>query len=665
MKERHGAARSLQVQFVLAVFCVYLYILMEWLFFVTKPSFLSGSGRFDQVIVLFATPLLLAASAAGLLLVVRLPALACRRDLPRAASSAAGLAIPAVILALALFLLVDNFTYTIFRFGVKTFIGWKSLVYGALVLVLAAFSYTYLQDIERKLLKSGRSGILLFVAIGLLLVSVVFALVGYSRSGSFDMALSGAVESAAKRPNILIIAGDGLNADHMSAYGYRRDTTPFIRELAERGLLCENCFTNASSSGGSIASMMTGRLPTQTRCVYPPDILRGADSYRHLPGILKTLGYRNYDKSVRHFGDPYDLNMRRSFDRANDKEYTMLDESWSDRLISLFGQQVEYFMEKLYERIGERLLHAFRVRAIDDAYSRVAAADEEGIGRPGPPGGRPPGRGERKAAPKVMKTVYSFVRESSAPFFVHLHLLGTHGPKFRITPNNVFSAGQREHANWMDDFYDDAILAFDNEVRNIVGRLEKTENPDNTLIVICTDHGQKWSVDKRLPLIFVFPEGPRGKRIAANVQNLDIAPTILDYLGIEKPAWMEGASLLSGKIDPMRPIFTVQHNVKGQGRIKGQLRLEHAQPKPPFYSMGTLGVLLCDRLYRLRLDESLLIVSQIRGHTLPCADREMLDQASAERLLIEHLEENGYDTRSIRQPLSVCYPDSGLAPAPR
>ena len=662
MSGRRDIARGWLVQSALAVLCVYFYVLMEWLFFVTKPSFLSWTAWSEKIAVLFVTPFPLAIVAAVLLFVVWLPALIGGRESARKVSAAVGLAIPAVVLGCALLLLIDNFTYTLFHFGIKTFVGWTSLVYAFLMLMLTAFSYTYLQDAQRKLLEAGRIGFGRYAVPGLLLVSAVFALANYHSARSFDMDLGVLGASAARRPDILIIAGDGLNADHMSAYGYHRDTTPFIRELAAKGMLCENCFTNASSSGGSIASMMTGRLPTQTRCIYPPDILRGADSYRHLPGILKRLGYRNFDRSVRHFADPYDLNMKRSYDWANDREYTIWQGTSSDRLISVFGLQTEYFMEKLHERIGERLMHAFRVRSMGDPYGRVTSGEEDVEGRSGSQRRKPPGRVSGKGAAKVAKTVYSFVQDADAPFFVHLHLLGTHGPKFHITPDNLFSAGQREDAAWMDDFYDDAILAFDNEVRTIVGRLREKRSYDNLLIVICTDHAQRWTVDKRIPLIFVFPEGPRGKRITADVQNLDIAPTILDYLGIEKPSWMEGVSLLSGEPDPMRPIFTVVHSLGGEKRIKGHTRFDSTQPGPPFYSMGTLGVILCDRLYRLKLNESLLEVSQIAGHTAPCADSDMPDPAYVERLLIGHLEANGYDTGSIRRPLLVSHPDSGRSP---
>jgi bisphosphoglycerate-independent phosphoglycerate mutase (AlkP superfamily) len=71
-----------------------------------------------------------------------------------------------------------------------------------------------------------------------------------------------------------------------------------------------------------------------------------------------------------------------------------------------------------------------------------------------------------------------------------------------------------------------------------------------------SDHGSAVSRHGRVPLIFVFPGGNPHGRIVADTQLLDIAPSLLDYLGAPIPAWMGGQSLLSVKADPLRPILT-------------------------------------------------------------------------------------------------------------
>jgi arylsulfatase A-like enzyme len=84
----------------------------------------------------------------------------------------------------------------------------------------------------------------------------------------------------------------------------------------------------------------------------------------------------------------------------------------------------------------------------------------------------------------------------------------------------------------MTDFYDDAILNFDHQTEKIVEYLKENGEFDNTLLVIYSDHGQHWTITDKLPLIIHIPEDAYQGILTANTQNVDIAPTILDYMQI-------------------------------------------------------------------------------------------------------------------------------------
>jgi arylsulfatase A-like enzyme len=65
-----------------------------------------------------------------------------------------------------------------------------------------------------------------------------------------------------ERPNILLIVVDTLRADHLTSYGYHRDTAPEIeRLLAERGVVVEQAIVQAPWTLPSMASMLTGFSP--------------------------------------------------------------------------------------------------------------------------------------------------------------------------------------------------------------------------------------------------------------------------------------------------------------------------------------------------------------------------------------------------------------------
>jgi arylsulfatase A-like enzyme len=63
-------------------------------------------------------------------------------------------------------------------------------------------------------------------------------------------------------PTILLIVFDGVRADHVSAYGYERATTPTLDSLAAKGVLWERAYSASSWTKPSVASMLTGLYPS-------------------------------------------------------------------------------------------------------------------------------------------------------------------------------------------------------------------------------------------------------------------------------------------------------------------------------------------------------------------------------------------------------------------
>ena len=179
MRHREDTLRGWITLLILTVLAIYLYILMEWLFFVTKRSFMSNLGFMDRLQTLWITPAPFVLLAAVTLLVFWLPSMLVRRSAARKICLAIGLLMPSVALALTLFLLIDNFTYTIFHFGVTSTRGYQNLVYGFLVLVLVGFSYQALSDFRKKLTSSALYRRLGFMALGLFAVSVIFTIAGF------------------------------------------------------------------------------------------------------------------------------------------------------------------------------------------------------------------------------------------------------------------------------------------------------------------------------------------------------------------------------------------------------------------------------------------------------------------------------------------------------
>ena len=141
-------------------------------------------------------------------------------------------------------------------------------------------------------------------------------------------------------------------------------------------------------------------------------------------------------------------------------------------------------------------------------------------------------------------------------------------------------------------------MDYDGEVKDLVQDLKNNGQYDNTLLILYTDHAQQYIPTNKIPLIFHFPDDQYAGAITQNTQNLDIAPTILDYLKIDQPTWMAGSSLL-GKLDPNRLIINSIHNPTVIP--DGNLIADPGIAKPPFYQFLGLTVIQCQNWFTFNM----------------------------------------------------------------
>jgi hypothetical protein len=551
--------------------------------------------------------------------------------------------LPAFILAAIIFLMIENLTYTVLKFNVGNFNGLTRFLYAAIFVLLCLGVHGFLVRWCDLSFWDTKASIIYKITGALVILSTFIALYKLSpESRAISSSLDSVISPKARLnlspqdykdrnfPNILILSTDGLNASHMSAYGYHRKTTPFIDMILPECLLVENHFANCATSTGSIGSLLSGKLPIQTKVIYPPDIFRGRDSYEHLPGILKKLGYRNADISIRHYTDPYDLNMRDAFDYANGRKAVKFAGFVK---IPSFIQGAflfeTYFLEQTISRILFRLQYAFGVNYFVNPYAEVKSPNN--IDRFLPDNDR-------------IRQLIDFIDKDNTPFFANVHFLITHGSSFSPS-NRVFSVGKEQKSQWMTDFYDDTILEYDEYVKIIIQHLKNNNKFENTIIILTSDHGAEWRAPERIPLIIRFPNQQYRDTITNNVQRVDIAPTILEYLKVNIPDWFEGRSFLTKEPNELRPaIFADKGNIALRN-ISGWLMVRSYSE--PFYSLGGVGAIICNRWYFLNFENKQIYSDYIQGHTSPCNDKDLPSVSIILKLLISKLEECGYDISSL------------------
>ena len=604
---------------------VYLYVFMEWLFFVTIPSFMS-SMNFGQKVMVF-----LLASFVFLSPVFVLSGLTILLSKFLKSHRWLVALTPALIFTFLALILLDNFTYTVFRFGIVNSQGVGRGMYAAGCLVaFGLFTKKISASLQRR---ADQGGVL--TSYFVLFLFAVSSMAFVSRIPRFQFTSSNHSMDAisSERPNIVLLGLDGVNATHLSVYGYERDTTPHLSELSRSALIAENAFANAGKTGGSLTSLLTGKLATETRVVFPPDILQGEDAYQHLPGILKQLGYATVQITMPYYGDARERNLQEGFDIIN--FHPVNPYPLANQLAKMGGDSSFYFTGLMIQRISERIQHIFFIKTMENPYKAVtepadAIHDDQRL-----------------------KAMIDYLDQTKAPLFLHVHMMDTHGPEFYV-PNQHFSAGQTQDQEWMTDFYDDSILNSDRYINNLFSYLSKSGKINNTVVIFYSDHGLQWNPVIRVPLIFWFPNGQYAGRIRENVQLLDVAPTILSYLNVPIPTWMQGQSILAADRSPARRIFSA--NVANELKLTEDRRtwiMDESKISPPFYQLGEVNLVVCDQWFSLNLENPELSYGEVEGSTASCPRNALPSPEQAKEILLQHLFKERYDVANFPMGIPV------------
>jgi arylsulfatase A-like enzyme len=308
-----------------------------------------------------------------------------------------------------------------------------------------------------------------------------------------------------RRFNVIMVLEDALRADHLSCYGYDRQTTPVKDVFARRGVRFARCYAQATKTRFSCPSFMTSLYPTATGVEgiwHPHPSLH--ENYVTLAEVLRRRGFvtASFHQNP-NAGSPAGL----------------------DQGFSYLYERVGGRAESLYAGAPTRWIEAHRHRNFM-LYIHVADPHE-----PYDP-------------PADFRNFFrDFEATAVAPSGAHL---------------------DRRDPQWMQGarraLYDGEIRHNDHWFASFLESLEKLGLSDDTLIVFMADHGERlgehglWSHNPpsyvqvlHTPLIMVYPQRiPGGIVVDEIVQNLDIMPTILELAGVDGGALlMQGDSLLS------------------------------------------------------------------------------------------------------------------------
>lgn len=316
--------------------------------------------------------------------------------------------------------------------------------------------------------------------------------------------------------NLLFVSLDTLRADRLGSYGHDRPTSPALDALAARGVRFATAVAQAPWTRPSHRSMLTGLYPVSTHGLVSPTLAE----------VLWRAGHRT--TAITGGGQ---IAPRFGFDRGFES-YRI--DRWEERPASV--------VEAFEANRGRRqlvFLHTYRVH---DPYRGDAFT-----------AGLPRGRlGET---------------------------FGEHD--WRALDKELTA----EERRYVEALYDSGIVELDRAMGELLDGLDERGFLERTIVVVTSDHGEQlWEhggwrhgqnlYDEQLlvPLLLYLPPAlarelgvEPGTVVERQVELVDLYPTLLDLLGVEREHRVQGRSLVpllaGGELEP-RDAFAENTNIK-------------------------------------------------------------------------------------------------------
>jgi arylsulfatase A-like enzyme len=351
---------------------------------------------------------------------------------------------------------------------------------------------------------------------------------GYEESGDVARAFWGSptiTSARRKAPLVVVYLVDTLRADHTGVYGYPRPTTPELDAFAKDAVVFDTAIAHASWTKPSVASVLTSRLPGHHRAVQLRDALDPAN-----PTIARRLNDRGWSTGAA-IANSVIYGEESAFDPG------------FDVFVGLHGE--------------------------DDQRSKLVGADV------------------------VVDAALAFLESRRGlPTFLYVHTMDPHVPYAPPPPfDRMFEPhpveghpAQDPRTDYKEPLdrermiaqYDGDIAFGDREFGRFVRQLKHDGLYDDALVVFLADHGEEfmdhglWLHGRSLfdelihvPLVVKFPgnEG-RGRRVAEQVQLVDVLPTVLEFAKVPIPSDAEGRPLqvaLGGGDKPRPALAEISH----------------------------------------------------------------------------------------------------------
>jgi arylsulfatase A-like enzyme len=394
--------------------------------------------------------------------------------------------------------------------------------------------------------------------------------------------------------NVILIYLDTLRADHLSFYGYSRQTSPNLARLSKESVVFKQVFTPASYTLPSFMSIITSLYPNSHGVL---SVFKDKLSTRviTLPQIFQAYGYKTVWFGPR--SDP-ELDPEAGFGRGFDE----FSNSTEDAGLAGARDKLCGWLEANRDKKFFLNFHTYKMHIPYLPLDKYKTRFTKIKSMPG-------------VAQDAQEFYYGSVRQImqdkkqalkfvSQDFYDQFHAAGlSQGSdgeieeffssknkldKLQELRNPVYRPGVNFQEDpvktYLKDLYDAAILEYDQEVIGpVIAKLKALKIYDRTIIVVCSDHGEEFGEHggfthgatlydevTHVPLIMRIPWFNSARQINALAQTTDILPTLLDLLRIPIPHQAQGKSF-AGMIDDKR-LPELHEYVFGRMPVKSSIR---------------------------------------------------------------------------------------------
>jgi arylsulfatase A-like enzyme len=383
-----------------------------------------------------------------------------------------------------------------------------------------------------------------------------------------------------KKPNIILLVLDTQRTEHMSMYGYHKETTPMLGEFAEGSTVFDWAIATAQWTIPSHASMFTGLYPT---------IHQTVQSYTTLPEGFPTIAellQQNDYHTVAFCNNPLvgvlDNGLKRGFDQFFNYSATFPDipKIGEDNTLRKVQRTVTELLQKVSTPIEREfgrssvLLKMAMMPIFVPFWTRLGKF-----------------KGDTRQSTRDIADYLRYRNNThpDQPLFMFINMMETHLPYY--PPRKVidrwvpYYKKDREARDFLQryntqsyrwvapmlepfselqetvlrDMYDAEIAYQDQQLRRMLRYLRRSGLLDDTMVIVTSDHGESHGDHRfmghafviyneivRVPLFIHYPERfPAGRRVTHNVSTRRVFHTMLEAAGLEHEAYGHTAADLS------------------------------------------------------------------------------------------------------------------------